>query len=227
MLRVRRRLTQVALASRAGVSRRAVSSLERGLATTLRAGVIESIVATLGGRVDLRIIWNGPELDRLLDASHSALGATVKRRLERWGWVVKVEVSYSEWGERGRVDLLAFSPATGTLLVVELKTMLVDIQALLGTLDTKARLGPTVARRLGWEVRSVVPAVVFLEDQGTRGRLRATATLFDRFSLRGRSAITWLRRPSAPPPSGLLWFASAPVPKGAKVGQRVYPRRSP
>jgi transcriptional regulator with XRE-family HTH domain len=120
MLRVRQRLTQGALASRAGVGRRAVSLLENGRAHALRLREVEAIVAALGGRLDVRLLWNGPELDRLLDEAHAALGASVKRRLERWGWLVRVEVSYSHFGERGRIDLLAFQPATGVLLVVEL-----------------------------------------------------------------------------------------------------------
>ena len=67
VLRVRQRLTQVALAARAGVSRRAVSLLETGRSRSLRLREVEAIVAALGGRLDLRLLWNGPELDRLLD----------------------------------------------------------------------------------------------------------------------------------------------------------------
>lgn len=227
MLRVRQRLTQAALAARSGVSRRAVSVLERGQAHELKLGTVEAIITALGGRMDLRLLWNGPELDRLLDEGHAALGAAVKRRLERWGWLVKVEVSYSHWGERGRIDLLAFHPATRILLVIELKTMLVDVQALLGSLDAKARLGRAVAERFGWDVDHVVPAIVFLDDQGTRAHVRKIAPLFDRYSLRGRAAISWCRRPGSPP-SGLLWFAGGSTPPRRRpgVGSRVYPRGS-
>ena len=225
-LRVRQRLTQVALSLRAGVSRRAVATLERGGARRLLLGTIEAILGALGARADMRILWNGPELDRLLDAAHAALCAVIKRRLERWGWVVRVEVSYSRYGERGRIDLLAFHPATSILLVVEVKTDFVDVQALLGTLDAKARLATHVAARFGWQVRAVMPAIAFVEDRAIRDRLRRVDTLFDRFSLRGRKAITWLRRPTGQP-SGLLWFSGLPasgeVPRAS--GQRVYPGR--
>jgi len=206
MLRVRQRLTQLALAGRAGVSRRAVSLLETGHGDALRLREVEAIVATLGGRFDVRMLWNGPELDRLLDEAHAALGASVKRRLERWGWLVRVEVSYGHFGERGRIDLLAFHPATRVLLVIELKTELVDVQALLGSLDAKVRLAPGIAERFGWSPRAVVPAIVFVEHSATRKRLARVDSLFDEFNRRGREAIGWLRRPAEPPPRGLLWF---------------------
>jgi transcriptional regulator with XRE-family HTH domain len=210
MLRVRQRLTQVALATRAGVSRRAVSTLELGRAHQLPLAAIEAIARALGGRIDLRLLWNGPELDRLLDEGHAALGVAVKQRLERWGWLVQVEVSYSQWGERGRIDLLAFHPAARIVLVIELKTLLVDVQALLGTLDAKARLAPDIARRFGWEPRCVVPVVAFSEDRTTRNRVQRVEGLFERYSLRGRSAGTWMRLPDpASAPTGLLLFVGA------------------
>lgn len=209
MLRVRQRLTQVALAARAGVSRRAVSLLETGRARSLRLREVEAIVGVLGGRLDMRLLWNGPELDRLLDEAHAALGVSVKRRLERWGWLVRVEVSYSRYGERGRIDLLAFHPAAGVLLVIELKSELVDVQSLLGSLDVKVRLARGIVERFGWTPRAVVAAIVFLEHSATRKRLARFDSLFDRFERRGKAALSWLRRPSGAVPHGLLWFASA------------------
>ena len=225
MLRVRQRLTQVALATRAGVSRRAVSLLETGRAAVLRLREVEAIVLALGGRLDMRLLWNGPELDRMLDEAHAALGASVKRRLERWGWLVRVEVSYSHFGERGRIDLLAFHPAARVLLVIELKSELVDVQALLGSLDVKVRLAPGIVDRFGWSPRAVVPAIVFLEHSATRKRLARIDTLFDRFDVRGKAALSWLRRPTEAAPHGLLWFARAKQRPGSR-GPRVRVRGS-
>jgi transcriptional regulator with XRE-family HTH domain len=208
-LRVRQRFTQAALASHAGVSQRAVSALERGQGACLSLDTVAAVVAALGGRLDARIFWNGPELDRLLDAGHSTVASAVKRRLERWGWRVRVEVSFSRFGERGRIDLLAFQPERRILLVIEVKTELVDVQALLGSLDQKTRLATTVAQPFGWRATAIVPAIVFLEHSATRKRLGMVDTLFDRYSLRGRAAVTWLREPTMPAPSGLLWFTAA------------------
>jgi transcriptional regulator with XRE-family HTH domain len=224
VLRVRQRLTQTDLAARARVSRRVVSMLERGLGEALRLGELEAVVLALDGRLDVRLLWHGPDLDRLLDAGHAALSASVKRRLERWGWLVRVEVSYSRYGERGRIDLLAWHPATRLLVVIEIKTELVDVQALLGSLDVKARLASHVAQRLGWEVAAVVPAIVFAEDRTTRRRLEQLDTLFDAYPARGRDAIAWLRRPELGA-RGLLWFVSV-GPGQAAPRHRVRASRS-
>ena len=223
-LRVRQRLTQFALAQRTGVSRRAISVLERGRARELSLGTVEAILAALGARTDMRVLWNGPELDRMLDAGHAALGVAIKRRLERWHWIVRVEVSFSRYGERGRIDLLAWHPSTGYLLVIELKTDLVDVQSLLGSLDVKARLARHVAAEFGWETTAVVPAIVFTEDRRIRDRLVLVDTLFDRFPVRGRAASSWLRRPLNSP-SGLLWFAAVPPEARRAASHRVYARR--
>lgn len=201
-------MTQVALASRAGIGRRAVSTLECGGARRLMLGDVEAILSTLGARLDLRVLWNGPELGRLLDAAHAAVAASVKRRLERWGWLVRVEASYSRYGERGRIDLLAWHPTTHILLVLEIKTDLVDVQQLLGSLDVKARLARHVAEAFGWSVAAVVPGIVFAEDRTVRRRLAMLDTLFDRYGVRGRAAISWLRSPEGIP-RGLLWFVVA------------------
>lgn len=223
LLRVRARLTQAALAMRAGVKRRDVSRLERGRARELRIGVVEAILADLGARMRADVLWNGPELDRLLDEGHAALAGLIKRQLERWHWLVRVEVSYSQYGERGRIDLLAFHPPTAALLVIEIKTMLVDLQQLLGSLDTKARLAPAVAKQFAWQPRTVVPAIVFAEDATTRSRIRRLDTLFDRYDTRGRRALSWLRRPDQPT-TGLLWFRALPADSRPMSGHRVYQR---
>jgi hypothetical protein len=188
-----------------------VWAIESGRTDRLRLAAIDAVIGALGARADVRLFWNGPELDRLLDAGHAAVSAVVKRHLERLGWIAKVEVSYSQYGERGRIDLLAWHAASGALLVVEIKTELVDVQELLGTLDAKSRLAPGVARRFGWRVGPVVPAIVFAESRTTRDRLDRLATLFDRYALRGRAATAWLRQPVGSP-GGLLWITAAAGP---------------
>lgn len=223
-IRLRSGLRQADVAARAHVSRGAVSLLERGRADRLSIGAFEGILAALGARLDPRISWRGTDLDRLLDAGHATLGAAVKQRLAGWGWSVRAEVSFNHFGDRGRIDLLAWHPSSATVLVVEVKTDLVDVQQLLGSMDVKTR----IARGL-WpdrRVTAVIPAIVFVEDRTTRRRLGSVLTLFDRYELRGRSAVTWLRRPMLPAPTGLLWFASLPNARVVRIsGQRVRNRR--
>ena len=106
------------------------------------------------------------------------------------------------------------------LLVIEIKTDLVDIQSLLGSLDVKTRLARHVAEPFGWAVRTVIPAIVFAEDRTIRRRLAKLDTLFDRFSVRGRACNSWLRRPSGAC-NGLLWFVSMPARVADSGGRRV------
>lgn len=47
------------------------------------------------------------------------------------------EVSFSIYGERGVIDLLAWHGPSRTLLVIELKTEVVDAAEMLGVLDRK------------------------------------------------------------------------------------------
>ena len=223
-IRLRLGLTQDAVAAAAHVSRGAVSLIERGAAARLTHATIESVLAVIGARLDLRLLWNGTELDRMADSLHATLAAAIKRRLERWRWIVLVEVSYNHYGDRGRIDLLAWHPATGMLLVIELKTDLVNVQALLGSLDVKTRLARGIAASRGWAVTGVVPAIIFTEDRTTRRRLASVAPLFDRFSVRGRAALSWLRKPTGSP-TGLLLVTDLTRARVVRIsGQRV--RRS-
>ncbi len=160
--------------------------------------------------------WQRQEIDRLLDADHSALAAIWTDRLEKHGWIVRSEVSFNRYGDRGRIDLLAYHPVERVLLVIEIKTLLVDAQALLGSLDVKTRVVPFLAREMGWQPRHVVPAIVMVDGTTQRRHLAALGPLFSRYSLRGREAAAWLRRPSGIP-TGLLIFTELPSNAGSDV----------
>ena len=86
-------------------------------------------------------------MDRLLDASHARLVDVVVRRLRELGWDVAVEVTFSHYGERGSIDVMAFHPVRRALLVVEVKSVTPDMQAMLGGIDRKgATSAPVLAR---------------------------------------------------------------------------------
>jgi transcriptional regulator with XRE-family HTH domain len=209
-VRRRLRLRQADVAARAGVDRSTVSLLERGEGQRLTLATIRRCLDAIDVHLEMRASWHGPELDRLLDENHAALQAAWAERIRRWGWQVWTEASYSRYGERGRVDLLAWHAAREILLVVEVKVTLADAQEALGTLDAKARLGPFLSQQLSLpRPRAVVPAFIFQEDMTTRRRIERLASLFDRYSLRGRAAISWLRQPGVAVPTGLLIFSGA------------------
>ena len=141
-LRRRRGWTQEELGRRAAVSQSAVSRLERGDGARLTMRTIERIAEALGARTSLRVFWHGEALDRLLDAAHAGLVDQVAGLLRRHGWVVMAEATFNVYGERGSVDVLAFHPEHGALLIVEVKSAVPDMQDMLAGLDRKIRLGP-------------------------------------------------------------------------------------
>lgn len=216
-LRHRRRWRQTDLAHRAGVSASLLSLLERGHADALSVRGIRRICATL----DIRLGWDagyrGAELGRLRDADHARLAEWLTGQFEMSGWIVIPEASFNHFGERGRVDLLGYHPRTQTVVVVEVKTVIAEIQDLLGKLHVKHRVAPTIARSLGWPALRVIPFLVVTETTTNRRRLAAHARLFARFALRGKGAAAWIRHPDSAP-SGLLLVAKLPDRNG--VGAR-------
>ena len=199
-VRRRRRLTQTELAERARVSQPTISRIERGHVGTLRLETIRSVAAVLDIRVELLARWRGGDLDRLINARHSALHDALARELAGLAdWVFEPEVSFSIWGERGVVDILAFNTRRKALLVIELKTEIVDVNELVGTLDRKVRLAREIARTREWSVpaEATVSAWVIVADGRTnRRRIQAHAAML-RAALPsdGRSVAGWLHRP--------------------------------
>jgi hypothetical protein len=84
-------------------------------------------------------------------------------------WITAPEVTFSVYGERGAIDLLAFHPARRALLVVELKTQLVDVQGLIGSMDRYLRLAGSAAKPHGWRA-SHVSGLVLLRETTTNRR---------------------------------------------------------
>lgn len=233
ILRQRRGWRQVDLARRAGVSQEAISDMERGLIDRYTVRTIRRALRALDASVSLNPIWGGRgDLDRLLDAGHARLMQHWAEVHSRAAWEVWNEASYSIYGERGRIDQLAYHPATGILEVGECKTGIWDVQDTLGTFDVKIRLAPRVAAQRGWKVTHVVGALVLVDGTTIRRRVNDHADLFARYGLRGRAAYAWVRRPRTLADGlGLLVFASLPDTDRAglrRAGQRrVRPARLP
>lgn len=204
-LRHRHDWTQAQLGRRAGCSASVISRLEHGRLRACSTATLERVVEALDGRLVMSVIWRGGELDRLLDADHALLG-------ERWArlrpgrWKARSEVSYNEYGDRGSIDDLAFDPASGVLLVTELKTGIFEAWRTMAKLDEKVRVAARVARRFGWSARRIVPALVVADTRTNRRRVNAHVALFGRLGCRGRTAGAWLRDPDRSDADGLLLF---------------------
>ncbi|HVM24289.1 MAG TPA: helix-turn-helix transcriptional regulator [Candidatus Limnocylindrales bacterium] len=208
ILRRRRGWRQADLAVRSGLSREAISRVERGVLRGITVGSIERVVDALGGRLDVVMRWEGADLDRLMDALHAGLVEDVARSLAERGWSVRTEVSFNHFGDRGRVDVLAFHPGARLVVVAEVKSAVGNVQDTAGRLDVKVRLGRVIAAEVGWpDVAGVVPALVIGDTRSARRVVGAHPASFARFALRGRQAVAWLRRPVGVP-SGLLWFTN-------------------
>ena len=202
-LRRRKGWSQARLGHSLGTSQQRVSRLEADIRRA-PIGLLEAWATELNAylAVELRVSGERP----LSDANHAALQNRLADLLRGAGWLVATETSFNHYGDRGRIDLLAFHPGLRILLVVEIKTRIQDVQDMLGRLDVKRRIAPMLARDRGWDVAAIVPAFVVREDRTARRRVAEHAALFTNFSLRARAARAWLRRPWMPAPQGILMF---------------------
>ncbi len=223
-IRIKRGWRQVDVATRAGVSRALVSMLERGHVDRVTVHVVRRVAQTLGIRLDLSVRWRGGDLDRLLNAGHAALHEELARYLGTLpDWLQAPEVSFSIYGERGVIDILAFHPPTGSLLVIELKTELADLEDLLAAMDRRMRLAGTVARERGWEARTVSCWVAIAEGDANRRRVeRHKATLRSAFPANGHEMRTWLRTPAGRIAALSFWANDSP---GGTTGSRATSKR--
>jgi len=157
---------------------------------------LEKLAAALRARVSVRLLWQGEELDRLLDADHARLVEEVVRRLGATQWEAHPEQTFALHGERGSIDILAFHAATRQLLVIEVKSVVPDMQAMLAGLDRKARLGPLVARELNWSPTGTSRLLVLPDDRTARRRIERFAATLDRvLPARTLEVRRWLQQP--------------------------------
>jgi hypothetical protein len=142
--------------------------------------------------------WRGGDLDRLLNARHSELHELVARHFAANlpAWILAPEVSFSIYGERGVIDILGWHAPTRALLVIELKTGIVDVNELIGTFDRKRRLAAQVGRGRGWDPAVIGQWLIVSGDRTNRRRLEAHRTVL-RAVLPddGRAMRRWLGQP--------------------------------
>jgi hypothetical protein len=180
------------------LSQQAVSLIERGHLATLSIRVLRTAFAAVDARFEAIVSWRGGQIDRLLDERHASLVGHVADELVRLGWEVHVELTFSEFGERGSIDILAIRPSSRVALVIEIKTELTAIDDTIRRLDVKSRLGARlVFDRFGWRPTSVSRVLVVLDGATSRRRVAAHAGSLDRaFPDRGLELRRWLRAPA-------------------------------
>jgi hypothetical protein len=142
--------------------------------------------------------------------------AEAARRLESLGWTVELEVTYSEFGERGSIDVLGVRPAERAIAVIEVKTDIPSSEAVGRKVDEKARLAPgIVATRHGWNASSVGRIVVMPDSSRLRRLVQRHAVIGRMFPVDALAIRLWLRRPSGALAG--LWFLSGIAPETGRV----------
>lgn len=215
--RRQRGLRQADLAALAGSSQSTESLAERGHLDHLAFGTIRRLFAACEASVGLDVRPRGGEADRLLDAAHAALVQAVGEYLARHGWTCWFEVTYSHFGERGSIDVLAVR--NDAVLVVEVKSELTSVEATLRKLDEKVRQAARIVfERTGRRPVVIGRLLVLPETTTSRDHVARHGTVFGS-ALPGRAVAmrAWLRSPSSP-------FAGILFLRGTRAGDRM--RRS-
>jgi transcriptional regulator with XRE-family HTH domain len=199
-VRIRRGWRQCDLAAAARVSPSTVSRIERGRLGALQLETVRRVAAAIDIRVDVLARWRAGDLDRLLNARHSALHESVAAWFRHAipGWTLSPEVSFSIFGERGVIDILAWDAIRRVLLVIELKTDVADANELVGTFDRKMRLARQIGRERGLDPEIVSGWVIVAPGRTNRARVAAHgAMLRGAFPMDGRGIQGWLHDPGS------------------------------
>jgi transcriptional regulator with XRE-family HTH domain len=208
-------MSQAEVADAAGISRSLVSRLEAGNLESTSLGLIRRVAGVLGVSVTVDPRWRGAELAQLLDQRHARMVRRVVERLTALGWECLPEHTFSEWGERGAIDVFAWHQRGRAVLCVEVKTRLVDLQNLLSAADRKRRLAPVLARKLGWVPVAVGSVLVLPEENWARNAIERHRPVIDaKFAARTLTVRYWLVSPNGD--LGGVWFLANVTPGDAK-----------
>lgn len=193
-------MRQADLSEKSGVSQRTVSEIELGRLEHVRLETLRLVAEALDVRVSVDAWWRSGRIDHLLDRGHAALVEHVARTLRDVGWIVRVEVTFNEYGERGSADVVAWHPVERALLIVEVKTRIDDTQEATSTFSRKVRILPQVlARDEGWDALTVGRVLVIADTRLNRSLVRDHAATFDAtWPARTAAVRRWLRRPRQP-----------------------------
>jgi hypothetical protein len=196
------------LAGRSGVSQQLVSVMERGQLERVALGSLRRVCASVEIQLPFAPRWRGGDGARLLDADHALLVNSVVARLQRAGWETVVEYTFSVYGERGAVDIVAWNARAHALVLAEVKSRIIDTQDTLAVLDRKARLVPRLlAGERGWEASTT--GVILCMPGFTANRTvvtRHSATFATALPHRARDVRRWIRRPGGR--LAAVWFIS-------------------
>jgi len=202
-----------------------ISRLERGAIESMSLGTLLRVARGLDVQITITARSRGADLDRLVHAGHASLHESVARWFgtELPTWVLEPEVTFSIYGERGIIDILAWHAGRRALLVIELKTDVVEVETLISQMGRRRRLARQIAADRGWDPLTVSVWVIVAAGRTNRARLaRHRAVLRNAFPTDGRTVGSWLRDPDRAIAALSLWDRS-----GVPVAARHRVRRRP
>lgn len=165
--------SQRELAERADVSQATISRVENAALEDLTFATAALLLDALGVRValDMRapFIADGA---RQKDPGHARCVAYVARRLRRLGWATITEVEIVTGASHGWIDVLAYRQQDGLMLVIEVKTELVDIGQVERQLSWYERSAWDLARQQGWRPRQAIGVLLVLATELSIERIR-------------------------------------------------------
>jgi transcriptional regulator with XRE-family HTH domain len=213
-LRRRKGWRQIDLADRVGCHQTTISRLERGHLKSLSVDLLRRIFAELEAGLDLVVRWRAGDLERLLDERHARIVEAVAQRIAP-AWELHPEVTYSEYGERGSIDLLALLPERQAAAVFEIKGEVPSVEGTIRKHGEKTRLAARVVERnWGWRPRHIARILVVEESMTARRVMARHAATFEAaYPATSRAVKQWLAMPQGPL-SG-IWFLSV---KPRRVG---------
>lgn len=220
------RLTQADVSDLAGVDRSVMTDLEHGRLERVSLPTARRLCHALEIELVVEARWRGGAVDRLLDRDHAAVVNHVIDRLTTAGWIVEAEFTFNDFGDRGSVDVVAWHADRRALAIVEVKTVLTDLQAMLMVMSRKVRVVPgLLEKQRGWSRRSLGRLLVVVGSRANRTVIQRHEALFAAtFPRRSREVVAWIREPVGDL-AGVLFVAPvvvshANVPRTQRVRRR-------
>ncbi len=210
-IRKRSGVTQETLAGKADIPVDDVIDIESGRIGKVKVDRARRAFAAVEARLRMNAWWNGAAADQLLDREHASTVEAAASVLRRRGWQTKVEVTFSEFGERGSIDLFALHEKTYAVAVCEIKSTFGSLEETNRSLDVKVRLAPKLAARTFGVRPTHLGRLLILPSSSTARSIvrRHEVTMTSAYPARSRDIRTWLRAPDRSI-SG-IWFLSNPV----------------
>ena len=149
-------------------------------------------------------------MDRLIDEGHAILVGAITSTLRRLEWEVEVEVSFSSYGDRGSIDVLAWHRLSRTLW---------SLRSRLSSVLSKACCVHSTSRS-GWRARSrrnvsdgapsrLAGCLLLPEDRTARRAVARHRQVFDSaLPARTREVRKWLATPEGAL-AGLMFLTSS------------------